>query len=282
MLQRPSHFQNEEQSTPDSVKPRRKRRAFAEIDRIYKCTFADCKKSYGTLNNLNHHIALQSHGFKRKPDEFKELRQKMYREKLLGEIAPQRHDTSNGMWSNRQRTQSTANNLSMVSFFPRIDNLPTQYMRSSTISEFSHHQIYSQKKTDLIGKDVGVSTAGEAMPIQLTSSALVSHEHQHCRCSLALDTITDMTYQPRQVPYGADIGDFSPLVGSNFSPILNIPSPTFPIQFFSSESELWHTPMFANNAREYPQITESPTHAASVNADSKSLTPSLDLLANIC
>ncbi|EXL66231.1 hypothetical protein FOPG_17577 [Fusarium oxysporum f. sp. conglutinans race 2 54008] len=41
-----------------------------DIERIYKCGWNGCEKAYGTLNHLNAHVTLQSHGQKRTPDEF--------------------------------------------------------------------------------------------------------------------------------------------------------------------------------------------------------------------
>lgn len=56
-------------------KKKRKRRKFHEIDRLYKCNYQNCDKSYGTLNHLNAHVQLQVHGAKRLPSEFKQIRE---------------------------------------------------------------------------------------------------------------------------------------------------------------------------------------------------------------
>eukprot|EP00158_Paraphelidium_tribonemae_P002914 Partr_v1_DN25777_c2_g1_i3_m74859 putative C2H2 transcription factor (Con7) len=53
---------------------RRKRRKFDEINRIYKCSWHGCSKSYGTLNHLNHHIHLQGHGEKMTINDFRGVR----------------------------------------------------------------------------------------------------------------------------------------------------------------------------------------------------------------
>jgi len=51
---------------------RRPRRKWEEIERKYKCDFnGTCEKAYGTLNHLNAHVALQQHGQKRLPQDFK-------------------------------------------------------------------------------------------------------------------------------------------------------------------------------------------------------------------
>ena len=35
---------------------------------MYKCGWNGCEKAYGTLNHLNAHVTMQSHGPKRTPD----------------------------------------------------------------------------------------------------------------------------------------------------------------------------------------------------------------------
>lgn len=35
---------------------------------MYKCGYQGCPKAYGTLNHLNAHVTMQTHGTKRSPD----------------------------------------------------------------------------------------------------------------------------------------------------------------------------------------------------------------------
>ena len=35
---------------------------------MYKCGWHGCEKAYGTLNHLNAHVTMQSHGAKRTPE----------------------------------------------------------------------------------------------------------------------------------------------------------------------------------------------------------------------
>lgn len=35
---------------------------------MYKCGWNGCEKAYGTLNHLNAHVTMQSHGQKRVPE----------------------------------------------------------------------------------------------------------------------------------------------------------------------------------------------------------------------
>ncbi|ODV87407.1 hypothetical protein CANARDRAFT_5943 [[Candida] arabinofermentans NRRL YB-2248] len=62
---------------------KRKRRKAHEVERLYKCNFESCSKSYGTLNHLNSHIILQNHGQKRMPSEFRDLREELKRKRKI-------------------------------------------------------------------------------------------------------------------------------------------------------------------------------------------------------
>lgn len=58
---------------PGAQQHKRPRRRFEEIERMYKCGWEGCEKAYGTLNHLNAHVTMQSHGNKRTPEgEFTE------------------------------------------------------------------------------------------------------------------------------------------------------------------------------------------------------------------
>lgn len=46
---------------------KRPRRRYDEIERLYRCSWPDCNKAYGTLNHLNAHVTMQKHGSKRQP-----------------------------------------------------------------------------------------------------------------------------------------------------------------------------------------------------------------------
>ncbi|KAF2139346.1 uncharacterized protein K452DRAFT_232274 [Aplosporella prunicola CBS 121167] len=59
---------------PGAQQHKRPRRRYEEIERMYKCGWNGCEKAYGTLNHLNAHVTMQSHGQKRTPEEFKEIR----------------------------------------------------------------------------------------------------------------------------------------------------------------------------------------------------------------
>ncbi|KAG0136980.1 hypothetical protein HOY82DRAFT_576212 [Tuber indicum] len=59
---------------PGAQQHKRPRRRYEEIERMYKCGWHGCEKAYGTLNHLNAHVTMQSHGIKRTPEEFKEIR----------------------------------------------------------------------------------------------------------------------------------------------------------------------------------------------------------------
>ena len=60
---------------------KRPRRRYDEIERLYPCKWPGCTKSYGTLNHLNAHVAMQKHGPKRSPSEFKDMRKAWRKQK---------------------------------------------------------------------------------------------------------------------------------------------------------------------------------------------------------
>jgi hypothetical protein len=45
---------------------------------MYKCGWNGCEKAYGTLNHLNAHVTMQSHGSKRTPEGQSELFTRIY------------------------------------------------------------------------------------------------------------------------------------------------------------------------------------------------------------
>lgn len=53
---------------PGAQQHKRPRRRYEEIERMYKCGWQGCEKAYGTLNHLNAHVTMQSHGSKRTPE----------------------------------------------------------------------------------------------------------------------------------------------------------------------------------------------------------------------
>ena len=53
---------------PSAQQHKRPRRRYEEIERMYKCGWNGCEKAYGTLNHLNAHVTMQSHGTKRTPE----------------------------------------------------------------------------------------------------------------------------------------------------------------------------------------------------------------------
>jgi hypothetical protein len=57
-----------------STQHKRPQRRYKEIERIYKCGWNRCEKSYSKLTHLNTHVTTHSHGQKRIPKEFKEIR----------------------------------------------------------------------------------------------------------------------------------------------------------------------------------------------------------------
>ncbi|KAN0061699.1 hypothetical protein ACQY0O_005691 [Thecaphora frezii] len=77
------------------VGKKRPRRRYDEIERLYPCKWPGCTKSYGTLNHLNAHVAMQKHGPKRSPTEFKDMRKAWRRQKKEEEQRRQARQTAN-------------------------------------------------------------------------------------------------------------------------------------------------------------------------------------------
>ncbi|KAF2473336.1 uncharacterized protein BDR25DRAFT_323894 [Lindgomyces ingoldianus] len=85
---------------PGAQQHKRPRRRYEEIERMYKCGWNGCEKAYGTLNHLNAHVTMQSHGAKRTPEEFKEIRKewkaKKKEEEAQRKAEEDRHRTADG------------------------------------------------------------------------------------------------------------------------------------------------------------------------------------------
>ncbi|KAJ9663587.1 hypothetical protein H2201_005548 [Coniosporium apollinis] len=77
---------------PGAQQHKRPRRRYEEIERMYKCGWNGCEKAYGTLNHLNAHVTMQSHGQKRTPEEFKEIRKEWKAKKKEEEAARKAED----------------------------------------------------------------------------------------------------------------------------------------------------------------------------------------------
>ncbi|KAH6708433.1 transcriptional regulator [Verticillium dahliae] len=77
---------------PGAQQHKRPRRRYEEIERMYKCGWQGCEKAYGTLNHLNAHVTMQSHGTKRTPEEFKEIRKEWKQRKKEEEAARKAED----------------------------------------------------------------------------------------------------------------------------------------------------------------------------------------------
>ncbi|KIW32494.1 uncharacterized protein PV07_04036 [Cladophialophora immunda] len=89
---------------PGAQQHKRPRRRYEEIERMYKCGWNGCEKAYGTLNHLNAHVTMQSHGTKRTPEEFKEIRKEWKARKKEEENARKAEEE-------RQRVAAQANQV---------------------------------------------------------------------------------------------------------------------------------------------------------------------------
>ncbi|KAB2579949.1 C2H2 finger domain transcription factor CON7 [Lasiodiplodia hormozganensis] len=87
---------------PGAQQHKRPRRRYEEIERMYKCGWNGCEKAYGTLNHLNAHVTMQSHGQKRTPEEFKEIR-KEWKAKKKEEEAQRKAEEERQRQAEQQR-----------------------------------------------------------------------------------------------------------------------------------------------------------------------------------
>ncbi|KAG0378284.1 hypothetical protein BGX24_004269 [Mortierella sp. AD032] len=115
---------------------KRPRRRFDEIERLYVCNWADCEKSYGTLNHLNAHVTMQKHGPKRNPAEFKELRKAWRRQKKAEEEAAKQA----AAFQNQHNQQQQGNQLQICD--PVMGNLHPHPLAMQAMSQqqHQHHQ----------------------------------------------------------------------------------------------------------------------------------------------
>ncbi|WVF65482.1 hypothetical protein IAT40_000210 [Kwoniella sp. CBS 6097] len=89
---------------------KRPRRRFDEIERLYACGWNGCEKSYGTLNHLNAHVAMQKHGEKRLPSEFKDMRKAWRKKKreAAAATANAQYMASAAAWTQRTSMSSAS------------------------------------------------------------------------------------------------------------------------------------------------------------------------------
>lgn len=107
---------------PGTHQQKRPRRRYEEIERMYKCGWNGCEKAYGTLNHLNAHVTMQSHGPKRTPEEFKEIRKEWKARKKEEETARKQDEE-------RQRSsgQGQVDGGSSGGHTPQQQNAPGPY-----------------------------------------------------------------------------------------------------------------------------------------------------------
>ncbi|KAJ5938556.1 hypothetical protein N7466_001690 [Penicillium verhagenii] len=133
---------------PGAQQHKRPRRRYEEIERMYKCGWNGCEKAYGTLNHLNAHVTMQSHGAKRTPEEFKEIRKEWKarkkeedgqrkaaeeRERAAAQAAQASHVDAPGGPSDPQAAQPSAYGggvrpqLPPIGYQPADSQVPGQY-----------------------------------------------------------------------------------------------------------------------------------------------------------
>lgn len=152
---------------PGAQQHKRPRRRYEEIERMYKCGYQGCEKAYGTLNHLNAHVTMQSHGLKRTPEEFKEIRKEWKARKKEEQTVRKAEEERQ-----RQAVQAQVQNGSDP------DGTPTSY---------------SQGRTQVTLPPIGYAQGSQyqASPVPVTQQPMSEYQgHMY------------QNYGPPQSPYG--------------------------------------------------------------------------------
>ncbi|KAF3082406.1 hypothetical protein TWF569_003084 [Orbilia oligospora] len=110
---------------PGAQQHKRPRRRYEEIERMYKCGWNGCEKAYGTLNHLNAHVTMQSHGVKRTPEEFKEIR-KEWKQRKKEEEAAKKQEEEQARQQQRQLDGLSSMDNNTPTASGQYNNVPQQ------------------------------------------------------------------------------------------------------------------------------------------------------------
>ena len=102
-------------SLPGTTIRKRPRKRYDEIERLYHCSWPDCTKSYGTLNHLNAHVAMQKHGPERLPSGEHPLISLPLR------ILTARYSEFNELRKQWRKELRKSRSLEVHDFHPRVD-----------------------------------------------------------------------------------------------------------------------------------------------------------------
>ncbi|KAI3397552.1 hypothetical protein diail_10645 [Diaporthe ilicicola] len=124
---------------PGAQQHKRPRRRYEEIERMYKCGWNGCEKAYGTLNHLNAHVTMQSHGQKRIPEEFKEIRKEWKARKKAEEADRKAREEEQARTAQAQANDPTHEQPPTVTSYggarlPPIGYQPQQYPAPPSVS----------------------------------------------------------------------------------------------------------------------------------------------------
>ncbi|KAJ2892969.1 hypothetical protein MKZ38_009158 [Zalerion maritima] len=117
---------------PGATQHKRPRRRYEEIERMYKCGWNGCEKAYGTLNHLNAHVTMQSHGTKRTPEEFKEIR-KEWKARKKEEEAQRKADEDRQRQAQQAAQQAAQNGSSENQTAADPSQTPTTYASRAAV-----------------------------------------------------------------------------------------------------------------------------------------------------
>ncbi|THV75502.1 hypothetical protein D6D23_02665 [Aureobasidium pullulans] len=118
---------------PGAQQHKRPRRRYEEIERMYKCGWNGCEKAYGTLNHLNAHVTMQSHGAKRTPEEFKEIRKEWKAKKKEEENARKQEEERQRQEVGRAAQEAGTPTQPAPAQYPQQHMMPPQAMSSAQL-----------------------------------------------------------------------------------------------------------------------------------------------------
>ncbi|KAI4727738.1 hypothetical protein E4T49_04488 [Aureobasidium sp. EXF-10728] len=138
---------------PGAQQHKRPRRRYEEIERMYKCGWNGCEKAYGTLNHLNAHVTMQSHGAKRTPEahaprntsctwknranssclEFKEIRKEWKAKKKEEENARKQEEERQRQEAGRAAQEAGTPTQPAPAQYPQQHMMPPQPMSSAQL-----------------------------------------------------------------------------------------------------------------------------------------------------
>lgn len=175
---------------PQQQQPKRPRRRYEEIERLYKCNFENCTKAYGTLNHLNAHVTMQKHGPKRVPEEFKDIRRLHKLKKKQEEEARKLENKNKG-----DNNNNTYNNGSLAA--PNMGNNMSSSSSYANNNAFAMGMSMTMSNNSSSGASLANSNSSSTTS---TTSPIDEKYHNHQPPSSASSSLSSVSSMPLYKP----------------------------------------------------------------------------------